>query len=402
MNISPDALKSLHLLPQEETLEIAKKQQSLKIGLPKETSFKENRIGLVPDTVAYLKALGHNIVIETDAGSNAFFQDKDYSEAGAEIAYNREEIYKSDIVLKISPPTEEEIELCRPGQTVISAIQLTNRYESIIRKLMNKRVNALAFNYIRDEAGVYPVVRSMSEIAGSASILIAGEYLSSVSKGKGLVIGGISGVPPTEVVIIGAGTVGEFAARAALGLGASVKVFDDNIHRLRRFQVDIGQRVYTSLLNQNHLTNALKNADVVIGCMRAPEGRTPCVVSERMVSEMKYGSVIVDVSIDQGGVFETSEPTDHTRPVFKKYGVIHYCVPNISSRVAHTASFALSNIMGPILQHIGHEGGLQKALVNDVGIRSGVYIYNGSLTNKFFADMYNIPFTDLNLIMAAM
>lgn len=402
MNISPDALKSLHLLPQEETLEIAKKQQSLKIGLPKETSFKENRIGLVPDTVAYLKALGHNIVIETDAGSNAFFQDKDYSEAGAEIAYNREEIYKSDIVLKISPPTEEEIELCRPGQTVISAIQLTNRYESIIRKLMNKRVNALAFNYIRDEEGVYPVVRSMSEIAGSASILIAGEYLSSVSKGKGLVIGGISGVPPTEVVIIGAGTVGEFAARAALGLGASVKVFDDNIHRLRRFQVDIGQRVYTSLLNQNHLTNALKNADVVIGCMRAPEGRTPCVVSERMVSEMKYGSVIVDVSIDQGGVFETSEPTDHTRPVFKKYGVIHYCVPNISSRVAHTASFALSNIMGPILQHIGHEGGLQKALVNDVGIRSGVYIYNGSLTNKFFADMYNIPFTDLNLIMAAM
>jgi alanine dehydrogenase len=402
MNISPEALKSLHLLPQEETLEIAKKQQSLKIGLPKETSFKENRIGLVPDTVAYLKALGHNIVIETDAGSNAFFQDKDYSEAGAEIAYNREEIYKSDIVLKISPPTEEEIELCRPGQTIISAIQLTNRYETIIRKLMNKRVNAIAFNYIRDEAGVYPVVRSMSEIAGSASILIAGEYLSSVSKGKGLIIGGISGVPPTEVVIIGAGTVGEFAARAAMGLGASVKVFDDNIHRLRRFQVDIGQRVYTSLLNRNHLSNALKNADVVIGCMRAPEGRTPCVVSERMVSEMKYGSVIVDVSIDQGGVFETSEPTDHTRPVFKKYGVIHYCVPNISSRVAHTASFALSNIMGPILRHIGHEGGLQKALINDAGIRSGVYIYNGSLTNKFFADMYNIPFTDLNLIMAAM
>lgn len=402
MNISPEALKSLNLLPQEEMLEVGKQHKSLTIGLPKETSFKENRIGLVPDTVAYLTALGHRIVIETDAGSNAFFQDKDYSEAGAQIAYNREEIYKSDIVLKISPPTDEEIELTRPGQTIISAIQLTNRYESSIRMLMQKRVNALAFNYIRDEEDVYPVVRSMSEIAGSASILVAGEYLSSVNKGKGLVVGGISGVPPTEVVIIGAGTVGEFAARAALGLGASVKVFDDNIHRLRRFQVDIGRRVYTSLINQANLLAALKSADVVIGCMRAPEGRTPCVVSEQMVSEMKYGSVIVDVSIDQGGVFETSEPTDHSKPVFKKYGVIHYCVPNISSRVAHTASFALSNIMGPILKRIGDEGGLQKVMVADQGLRAGVYTFNGSLTNKFFADMYNIPFTDLNLIMAAM
>lgn len=402
MNISPEALKSLNLLPQEEMLEVGKQHKSLTIGLPKETSFKENRIGLVPDTVAYLTALGHRIVIETDAGSNAFFQDKDYSEAGAQIAYNREEIYKSDIVLKISPPTDEEIELTRPGQTIISAIQLTNRYESSIRMLMQKKVNALAFNYIRDEEDVYPVVRSMSEIAGSASILIAGEYLSSVNKGKGLVVGGISGVPPTEVVIIGAGTVGEFAARAALGLGASVKVFDDNIHRLRRFQVDIGRRVYTSLINQANLLAALKSADVVIGCMRAPEGRTPCVVSEQMVSEMKYGSVIVDVSIDQGGVFETSEPTDHSKPVFKKYGVIHYCVPNISSRVAHTASFALSNIMGPILKRIGDEGGLQKVMVADQGLRAGVYTFNGSLTNKFFADMYNIPFTDLNLIMAAM
>lgn len=406
MNISPDALKSFKqasvLLPQEEMLEVGKKYQSLTIGLPKETSFRENRIGLVPDTVAYLSALGHKIKIETDAGSNAFFQDKDYSDAGAEIAYSRDEIYKeSDIILKISPPTEEEIELTKPGQTFISAIQLTNRYEPIIRRLMQKRVNALAFNYIRDDHMVYPVVRSMSEIAGSASILIAGEYLSS-GKGKGLVMGGITGVPPTEIVIIGAGTVGEFAARTALGLGASVKIYDNNIHRLRRFQVNLGQRAYTSLINLRHMAIAIKNADVVIGCMRAPEGRTPCIVSEQMVSEMKFGSVIVDVSIDQGGVFETSEPTDHANPTFKKYGVIHYCVPNIASRVAHTASFAMSNIMGPILQRIGDEGGLQRLLAKDDGLRSGVYTFNGSLTNKFFAEMYGISFTDLNLIMAAM
>jgi alanine dehydrogenase len=402
MNISSETLKGLHMLPQEEMLEVAKRHQSLSIGIPKESSFKENRIGLVPDTVAYLRALGHQILIETDAGSNAFFQDKDYSEAGAEIALSREQVYKSDIILKISPPTEEEIELCRPGQTLISAIQLTNRYEPIIRRLMQKRINAVAFNYIRDDENVYPVVRSMSEIAGSTCILIAGEYLSSVNKGKGLVIGGVSGVPPTEVVIIGAGTVGEFAARAALGLGAGVKVFDDNIHRLRRFQVDIGRRVHTSLINPHHLSAALKTADVVIGCLRAPEGRTPCVVNERMVSEMKYGSVIIDVSIDQGGVFETSEPTDHARPVFKKYGVIHYCVPNIASRVANTASVALSNIMGPILKRMGDEGGLQKMLARDRGMLSGVYTYNGNLTNKFFADMYGLPYTDLSLIMAAM
>lgn len=402
MNISSETLKGLHMLPQEEMLEVGKRHQSLSIGIPKESSFKENRIGLVPDTVAYLRALGHHILIETDAGSNAFFQDKDYSEAGAEIALSREQVYKSDIILKISPPTEEEIELCRPGQTLISAIQLTNRYEPIIRRLMQKRINAVAFNYIRDDENVYPVVRSMSEIAGSTCILIAGEYLSSVNKGKGLVIGGVSGVPPTEVVIIGAGTVGEFAARAALGLGAGVKVFDDNIHRLRRFQVDIGRRVHTSLINPHHLSAALKTADVVIGCLRAPEGRTPCVVNERMVSEMKYGSVIIDVSIDQGGVFETSEPTDHARPVFKKYGVIHYCVPNIASRVANTASVALSNIMGPILKRMGDEGGLQKMLARDRGMLSGVYTYNGNLTNKFFADMYGLPYTDLSLIMAAM
>lgn len=406
MNISPDALKSLTqagaLLPQEEMLEVRKRHQSLTIGVPKETSFRENRIGLVPDTVAYLTSLGHRIKIENDAGSNAFFQDKDYSEAGAEIAYGREEIYKeSDVILKISPPTEDEIALTRPGQTIISAIQLTNRYETIIRRLMQKRVNAIAFNYIRDEQHLYPVVRSMSEIAGSTSILIAGEYLST-GKGKGLVMGGITGVPPTEIVIIGAGTVGEFAARTALGLGASVKVYDNNIHRLRRLQVNLGQRVYTSLINLRHMAIAIKNADVVIGCMRAPEGRTPCIVSEHMVSEMKFGSVIVDVSIDQGGVFETSEPTDHANPTFKKYGVIHYCVPNIASRVAHTASFALSNIMGDVLKRIGEDGSLQKVLAKNEGLRSGTYTYNGSLTNKFFADMYNISYTDLNLIMAAL
>jgi alanine dehydrogenase len=388
------------LLPQEEKLETGRNRKSLTIGIPKETSFQENRISLVPDDVKYLFSHGHEIMVETDAGKNANFQDKDYSDAGASIVYSVTEVYKADIVLKISPPTEEELELVRPGQTIVSALQLTNRCEDVIRKLMQKKATAIAFNYIKDEENVYPVVRSMSEIAGSTSILIAGEYLSNVNKGMGLVLGGISGIPPTEVVIIGAGTVGEFAARAALGLGAIVKVFDNSVHRLRRFQVDVGRRVFTSLINPSDLSDALRTADVVIGCMRAPEGRTPCVVNEMMVSNMKFGAVLIDVSIDQGGVFETSEVTDHTRPVYKKYGVTHYCVPNIASRVSHTASIALSNIMAPLFIKMGEEGGLDQLFRVDPGLRHGVYLYKGRLTNKFFADMYQIPFTDLDLLMA--
>jgi alanine dehydrogenase len=403
--LGSSALKELSksgvLLPQEEMLEMGKRSCRLNIGIPRETSFEESRIALTPDAVGILVNSGHNILIETNAGLNANFQDKDYSEKGAQIAYSAEDVYKSDIILKISPPTSGEIEMMRHKQVIISAIQLSNHYESVIKKLIQKKATALAFNYIKDEEGIFPVVRSMSEIAGSTAMLIAGEYLSNSSKGKGLVLGGISGVPSAEVVIIGAGTVGEFATRAALGLGASVKVFDTSIHRLRRFQVDIGRRLYTSLINPTVLAEALKNADVVIGALRAPLGRTPCVATEEMVSEMKVGSIVIDISIDQGGCFETSEVTGHSNPTYKKYGVIHYCVPNIASRVAHTASMALSNVFTPMLLQMGEEGGLSKLLHKNTGIGEGVYIYNGILTNKYLGEMYQLPYKDLNLLMAA-
>lgn len=389
------------ILPKEEMLEISRSLQGAIIGIPKETTFKENRIALVPDAISYLTANGHTIIIQSNAGAAAGFKDQDLSEAGAQIVHSCEEVYRANVILKISPPSEEEIALMRPGQTLISAIQLSNRYENIIKALMAKKVNALAFNYMKDKDGIYPVVRSMGEIAGSASILIAGEYLSNATKGKGLILGGISGVAPTQVVIIGAGTVGEYATRAALGLGAQVKVFDNSISRLRRIQDDVGQRIFTCLINQKELAEAIRTADVVIGALRAPEGRTPCVVSEDMIAEMKFGSVVIDVSIDQGGVFETSAPTDHTNPTFVKFGVTHYCVPNIPSRVAHTASIALSNIMGPFLLKMGEEGGLENTLKHDKGARNGVYIFRGSLTNKNFGAMYNIQTTDLNLLMAA-
>jgi alanine dehydrogenase len=389
------------MLPQEAMLEVGKKASSLQIGIPKETSFQEKRVSLVPAAVALLVNNGHEIIVETGAGSNANYQDKDYSEAGATIAYNSDQVYKADIVLKVAPPTFEEIELMKPKQTLISALQLTVQQKNYFNHLISKKITGLAFDYIKDRSGIYPVVRSMSEIAGNTSILIAAEYLSASNSGIGMMLGGISGVAPTEVVIIGAGTVGEFAARAAVGLGAHVKVFDNSLYRLRRIQNDLGMRLFTSIIEPRQLESALKTADVVIGALRAKEGRTPIVVTDEMVSNMKFGSVIVDISIDQGGCFETSEVTNHANPVFKKYGVTHYCVPNIASRVAQTASLALSNIFTPILLEMGEKGGINNYLRADSGVRNGVYIYNGIITHKYIGETYNIPYKNLELLITA-
>jgi alanine dehydrogenase len=390
------------LLPQEEMLEVAHHRSALQIGIPKETTFQETRVALVPEAVSLLVSNGHNVVVETNAGKAANYDDRLYSEAGAQIAYDTKTVFQSHIVLKIAPPSLEEIEMMGKKTTLFSALQMTVQPENYIAKLMSNKVTAVSFDFIKDKAGIFPVVRSMSEIAGNMSILVGSEYLSGFnSGGRAAMLGGISGVPPTEVVIIGAGTVGEYAARAAIGLGASVKVFDNSLYRLRRLQNDLGTRIYTSIIQPTVLAKALKEADLAIGAIRAKEGRTPCVVTEEMVEQMKSGAVIVDVSIDQGGCFETSRVTNHTTPIFKKHGVVHYCVPNIASRVSYTASYALSNIFAPILLKIGESGGIERFLKRDAGVRNGVYIYNGILTNKFIGESLNIPYKDLDLLMAA-
>ncbi|MBS1636930.1 MAG: alanine dehydrogenase [Bacteroidetes bacterium] len=387
--------------PQEEMLEVARKKGKLYIGIPKEIAFQENRVPLVPDAVALLVNNGHRIVIEAGAGKAAHFDDNDYSEAGAEVVYSPQDIYKADTILKIAPPTLEEIEMMQQKQTLFSSLQLTVQPEDFLKKLIAKKLNCVAFDMITDDAGIFPVIRAMGEIAGGTSILVAAELLSNVNNGVGAILGGISGISPTEVVIIGAGTVGEFAARAALGLGATVKIFDNSTSRLRRLQSQLGTRVFTSVIVPKVLEKHLKSADVVIGAMRASKGRTPCIVTEGMVSEMKTGSVIIDVSIDQGGIFETSEVTNHTKPVFRKHGVIHYCVPNIPSRVARTASYAFSNIFSQILLSMGDEGGFDSLVRKDAGVRNGVYIYNGILTNQYLGETFDLPFKDINLLMAA-
>ncbi len=387
------------LMPQEEMLAVKKNFKSLYIGIPKEVSYQENRVSLSPDSVALLVSNGHKIVIEKGAGKNANFSDEDYSNSGATIAYNREAVYKANVILKIEPPIASEIKLMHKGQTLISALQLTTIDEKYLKALMKSEITALAYEYIKDENGILSLIRSISEIAGNTAILIAAEYLSNVNSGKGLMLGGVSGISSTEVVVLGAGTVSEFATRTAVGLGASVKVFDSSITKLRRLREIINQRVSTSILEPKALQKALMRADVVIGALRADEGRTPCVVSESMVKKMKSGAVIVDVSIDQGGCFESSEVTNHKKPTFRKYDVVHYCVPNISSRVSRTASFAISNILSPTLLQMGIAGGIGELLKKNAGLRSGVYVYKGNLTNAVLGRMFDLPYKNLNLIM---
>jgi len=387
--------------PQESMLEVKAQKNQLYIGIPKEVSFQENRIPLTPLSVALLINNGHTVMLESNAGQAANFSDKDYSEQGALICYDTQKVYEADIIIKIAPPTLAEIEMMKPGQILISALQISTLKHDCLQALLNKKITALCFEHLQDEGGSLTVVRAMSEIVGATSILIAAEYLSNVFEGKGLMLGGITGVPPTEIVILGAGTVGEYAARTAISLGAQVKVFDPSIYKLRRLQNNIGTRIFTSVVQPIVLEKAVTTCDVAIGAMRAEDGRSPCIISESTVSKMKRDSVIIDVSIDQGGCFETSEITNHTHPVFRKYDVIHYCVPNIASRVARTATYALTNIFAPILLDIGEHGGLKNVIWQNAGVRNAVYIYQGHLTSKYIGERFSIPTKDLDLLIVS-
>ena len=392
----PSPFSQQELIPKEETLEIARQKGSLLIGIPKETHHQERRVCLTPDAVASLTNQGHKFVIETGAGEGSNYSDKDYSEAGAKISYDVKEAYGCKIILKVEPPSIDEIEYINPQSILFSALQLKTQNKKYFELLAKNRITAIAFDYIRDHDGVYPIVKSLSEIAGTASVLIASQLLSNQDS-NGILLGNISGVPPTEVVILGAGTVGEFAAKSALGLGASVKVFDNSITKLRSLQRHLGQRIYTSTIQPKSLRKALMRCDVAIGALRG-KSRAPIVVTESMVEKMKEGSVIVDVSIDRGGCFETSEITSHEKPTFKKSGVVHYCVPNIPSKYARTASVSLSNIFTPYLEDISENGGFENSVRFNQSLQKGMYFYHGILTNKTVASWFGLPYRDINLL----
>ncbi len=398
MNQPSSPFSKQQLLPQEETLEILKQKGELFIGLPKENQYQEKRICLTPDAVNAITANGHRVMIEAGAGEGANYSDKDYTEAGGEICNDTKKVFSCPLLLKVEPPTLAEIELINPQTIIISALQIKTQSKEYFEHLAKKRITAIAFEYIRDEDGKYPAVRSLSEIAGISSILIASELMATTGNGNGLMFGNISGVPPVEVVIIGAGTVGEFAARSALGLGANVKIFDNSITKLRNIQTNLKQTVYTSTIQPKNLLKSLKRCDVAIGATRGKD-RSPVVVSSSMVENMKKGAVVIDVSIDMGGCFETSEITTHKKPTVEKFGVVHYGVPNIPSRYPRTSSISISNIFTPYLLKIGEDGGLENSLRFDKGLRNGLYLYHGILTNKSVGEWFGLPYNDINFLI---
>lgn len=404
---SPDRHKRSTIDPsllgrtQEKLAPVATGSEELLIGVPLETHHQENRVALTPAAVGVLTANGHTVMVEHKAGESAQFTDQDYSEQGAKIAYSAEQLYKeSKIIAKVTPLAPDEYDLVQEDQVLISAVHLGDLKRDYIEMLKKKNVTAFGFEFIQAQDESIPVMLMMSEIAGVTSIHIASELLSVHTGGKGLLLGGITGIPPAVVTIIGAGTVGFHACKAALGFGATVKVVDLEVYKLRQLEQHLGRKVFTAISHMNYIEEAVASSDVVIGAVYHKGHRTPCVVTEDMVMNMREGSVIIDVSIDQGGCIETSRMTSHTNPTYVKHGVVHYCVPNIASRVSRTASIAISNILTTLLYKIGEAGGVNNMLGMERGVKHGIYTYRRHITEPVIANMFGLNYMDINLLHA--
>ena len=387
------------LEPQEALLKRERKGEKLIIGIPKERSLQEARLCLTPTSVEMLCAAGQVVWLEQNAGAHAKYSDESYQLAGAKIVPTAEEVFKAHIILKVEPPTLKEIACMQSGSILISALQVGYQTSEYIHALNQKKITAIAFELFQDELNLHAIQRAMSEIAGSMVLFIAAEYLSTSSGGMGIVLGGIPGLPPTRIVLLGAGTVAEHAARVALGLGADVHVFDTSIHKLRRMRQRLGQTIFTSLIDHEMLSMSLAQADVLIGAIAPNPGHKRFYVTEEMVMRMKKRAVIIDVSIDHGGCIDTSEMTTHTSPIFYKHDVIHYCVPNITSRASRTATLSLSNILTAELLELGEQPNLRDYTSRRPHFIHGIYAYRGYLTNLSLAKRFNIDYKDINLLL---
>ena len=388
------------LFPEECLLREIARQPRLSIGLPKENALVETRLALTPEGVAIVTEEGHSVYVQRGAGEPMSYSDLQYSEAGAYLVDDAATVFGADIVLKIAPPTLDELNLMHDRSTLFSMLQLSNLSAECIRLMMKKKMNAIAYELIQDEQKAFPVVNSIAEIEGNTAIAVAGGLMSNERGGKGLLLGGVAGITPTEVLILGAGITGSVAARTALALGAQVKVFDHDISKLRKIQHYLGQQVFTSVIHPTVLIRSLATAVAVIGNLRYINGSERFMVSEELVKTMKPGAIIIDMSVDQGGCFETSECRTLQHPIFEKHGVIHYCVPNISARVARTSSMALSNIFAPMLLKVACSGSINSAITESVGFRHGAFIYSGVLVNRLIGNYYNIPSNDIGLLIA--
>lgn len=398
MKLDPKSQRTL--FPEECLLREIARQPRMSIGIPKEDTKIETRLALTPEGVSIVTEEGHSVYVERGAGEAMAYSDLQYSEAGAFLVDNAADVFSADIVLKIMPPTVEEISMMHDRSTVFSMLQLNHLSADSITLMMKKKMNAVAYELIKDEQKTFPVVSSISEIEGSTAIAVAAELMSNERGGKGLLLGGVAGISPTEVLILGAGIAGSVAARTALALGAQVKIFDHDISKLRKIQHYLGQQVFTSVIHPAVLFKALASADAVIGNLRYIYGSERFMVSEELVKTMKPGAVIIDLSVDQGGCFETSKCRTLKNPMYEKHGVIHYCLPNITARVARTASMALSNIFAPMLLKIGHSGSVKHAISESSGFRNGAYVFSGILVNRLVGEYYGISSNDIGLLLA--
>ena len=389
-------------IPQELLKELSKVSNRQLIGIPCERVEGERRLALTPEAVDMLTDRGHRVLVEAGAGLGINYSDNHYSEAGAEIVATPAEVYQADIILKILPPLTAEVMMMKPRTTLFSTVQFNTFSHEAFELMMAKRITAVAYELLADDKQRCPVLNVISEIEGTASITIASELLSNTQGGKGILLGGIPGVSPTEVVIIGAGNAGTVATRAAMALGASVKVFDDDINKLRTIQQVLGQGLFTSTFHPNVLQNAFRSADVVIGAMRYINTRHRYIIAEDMIRTMKRGALVIDLRINQGGCFETTCclcPSDPT--VFEQYGVLHYCRQNISNRVARTTSMALSNIFVPMLFQLGDAGAVQGMIKSDPGFKNGVYMYCGKPVNNYVSNRFGLSSNNIDLYLSA-
>ena len=390
------------LMTMEKPLKESDSHQSLRIGVPREVANEERRVALAPSGASALVSNGHDVYVEQGAGRQAHFQDDEYAEAGADMVDGPEDLYEQcDLIVKVGPPDNEEMTLLQEGQILLSALNLGGTTPEFLHHLMRMKITGIGFEFIRDPDGTFPLVRMMHEITGSMAIQIAGRYLESNEGGKGVMLGGISGVPPATVVILGAGVVGEWAARTALGYGAHVIVLDTELGALRSIEHYLDRSVTTAMASEQYIRQAVGSADVVIGAMMAGGERSPMLVTEEMVASMSAGGVIVDAVMDQGGCIETSRPTTHSDPVYRRHDVIHYCVPNMPSNAARTATYALTHVLVPYLLHIGEAGSINEALWRDEGLRNGTYVYRQHLTKKTLASMFGMNHRDIELLIAS-
>lgn len=369
------------------------------IGIPRETQRLEHRVGLTPFGVAGLVRHSQQVVVQRGAGDAAHFTDSDYRAAGAEVVYDAEEVFKrADVICQVNMLGTEELALVKPGLVICGFHHLAVAPRAVFDALQSTAATLIGYEIIEDESGDRPILLSMSDLAGQMAIYEAAHLLQITEGGRGVLLGNIPGVPAPTVLILGAGTVGTVAAQQAVNLGANVIVLDADVRKLQRIHRRVCGRIDTALVNQAQLARLLRVADVVIGAVLIPGGRAPFVVTEDMVKTMRPGSVIVDVSIDHGGCVETSRPTTLDNPTFTTHGVVHYCVPNMSSNIARTASRVLSDAALPYVLEIAGKG-LEAALEADPGLAAGVYVYDGKLVHAAVARHVAAPLESLAALL---